>query len=185
MGNLARTEISGLVLRDLSMEQAEKFFEHIQENRERYADTIPFVSRTHTIAQMREVITRNLSQQEAGGAEFYTLWSGERMAGYYLVREKEVEAGWAEIGYVIGAEWQGRGITKAICTRLIEDLFRQQGMRKVVICCNDDNTASIGVAHSLGFQLEGNLRNYFVVNGKLRNMLYFGLLKEEWKSKCE
>jgi len=180
MENLTGMEIKGLVLRDLSLAQAEPFFALIEENRALYSDTIPFVSQTHTVAQMREVIARNLSRQEAGEAELYTLWDGERMAGYYLVREKEKEAGWAEIGYLIGAEWQGRGITKAICTRLIAELFTQQIMRKVVICCNDDNLASIGVAQSLGFQLEGNLRNFYVVNRKLRNMLYFGLLKEEW-----
>jgi RimJ/RimL family protein N-acetyltransferase len=49
-----------------------------------------------------------------------------------------------------------------------------------VICCNDDNQASIAMAKKLGFQLEGNIRKHFVVNGKIRNMLYFGLLKEEW-----
>jgi ribosomal-protein-serine acetyltransferase len=180
MGRLAGVMVDHLVLKDLSLEQAEPFFEHIQANRDAYDDTIPFVSRTHSAETMRENIARNLKRQETGEAELYTLWDGERMAGYFLVREKEPEARWAEIGYMIGKEWRGKGITKNICDLIIEELFDQQGMQKIVICCNDDNLASIGMAKKLGFRLEGNLRNHFVVNGKVRNMLCFGLLKEEW-----
>ncbi len=184
MGKLAGTVIDGLVLKDLGIEQAEQFFEHVQENRELYSDTIPFVSRTHTVAGMRKNIARNLKRQKEGLAEFYTLWDGERMAGYFLIREKEVEAKWAEIGYMLGQEWQRRGITTRLCALLIEELFSNQGMQKVVICCNDDNLASMRVAKKLGFALEGNLRNHSVVNGKLRNLLCFGLLKEEWRGEC-
>lgn len=182
MGQLSGKAIQGLILKDLSLDQTERFFEHIEENRDVYSDTIPFVSHTHSASEMHENIARNLQRQAEGIAEFYTLWDGERMAGYFLVREKEKEARWAEIGYMIGKEWQGKGISKQICGLLIAELFSEQGMQKIVICCNDDNQASMGLARKLGFQLEGNLRNHYVVNGKLRNMLYFGLLKEEWKS---
>jgi ribosomal-protein-serine acetyltransferase len=181
MGKLAGTIIDGLVLKDLGIEQAERYFEHVQENRDIYSDTIPYVSRTHTLAEMRENIARNLKRQEDGLSEFYTLWDGERMAGLFLVREKEEEAKWAEIGYMLGKEWQRKGITTRLCALLIKELFLNQEMRKVVICCNDDNLASMGVAKKLGFTLEGNLRNHSVVNGRLRNMLCFGLLKEEWQ----
>jgi RimJ/RimL family protein N-acetyltransferase len=180
MGNLAGTKIDSLILRDLSLDQADLFFEHFQENRDIYVDVIPFVSRTHDVADIRETITRSLRRQAEGIADPYTLWDGERMAGFFLVREKDRDAKWGEIGYMIGKEWQGQGISKRICDLLIEDLFIHQGMQKVVICCNDDNLASMGMAKKLGFRQEGNLRNHFVVNGKLRNMLYWGLLKEEW-----
>ena len=180
MGRLTGIVIQNLSMKDLSLEQADRFFEHIQENREAYTDTIPFVSGTRTAAAMREIIARNLKRQAEGEAEFYTLWDEERMAGYFLIREKEKEAKWAEIGYMLGKEWRGKGISKKICDLLLEELFVNQGMLKVVICCNDDNFASIGMAKKLGFRLEGNLRNHYIVNGKIRNMLYFGLLKEEW-----
>ncbi len=180
MGRLNGTTINYLVLRDLDVDQAERFFRHIEENRDSYADTIPFVSKTHSVEAMRGLIAQNLRRQAAGTAEFYTLWDGETMAGYFLVREKDKDARWAEIGYMIGQQWRGRGLSKQICGMLLEELFIHQDMQKIVICCNADNLASIGLAKKLGFQLEGNLRNHFVVNGKLCNMLYFGLLKEEW-----
>jgi|GEM_PF-2914716 len=181
MAKLAGASINGLELKDLSLDQAETFLEHVNENRAIYSDFIPFVSKTHSLTDMLEVISRALKRQEEGLSEFYTLWDGERMAGYYLIREIEREARWAEIGYMLGSDWQHRGITKQICTLLINELFDDYGMQKIVICCVDSNLGSIGVAKSLGFQLEGNLRNHFVVNEKLCGMLSFGLLKEEWK----
>lgn len=184
MGNLNGTRIGNLILQNLQIEQADRFFEHIQENRDAYIDTIPFVSRATDHAALVKIMARNILRQAAWISDLYTLWNDERMAGYFLVREKDPDAHWAEIGYMIGKDWQGKGIAKTICDLLISDLFKNQGMQKVVICCNDDNLASIGLAKKLGFHQEGNLRNHFVVNGKLRNMLYFGLLKTEWDDLC-
>lgn len=181
MAGLNNTTINGLILKDLSPDQAEGFFAHLEVNRERYLDAIPFAKRTVSVELMRENIQRNLKRQAEGLSEFYTLWDGERMAGYFLIREMEKEAGWAEIGYMIGSEWAGKGITAQVCRLLIEELFNDHGMTKVVICCNDNNFASIGVAKKLGFTLEGTLRQHYVVNDKLRNMCYFGLLLGEWQ----
>lgn len=180
MGTVAGTTIDGLVLRNLAPGQADAFFRHIEENRDSYSDTIPFVSATRDIEAMRTHIARNLERQATGSAEFYSLWDEDRMAGLFLVREKDLSARWAEIGYMLGRPWRGKGVTEAICGRLLSELFGAQEMNKVVICCNDDNAASVGIARKLGFTLEGTLRDHFVVNGKVRNMLYFGLLRDEW-----
>lgn len=182
MTTLAGTVIDGLVLKGLAADQAEAFFAHIEANRGQYADTIPFVSRTLDVETMRQNILRNLKRQDEGLADLYTLWDGDTMAGYFLVREKEPDARWAEIGYMVGKAWQGKGIAKRLCRLMLQDLFDTQRMQKVVICCNDDNEASIGMARSLGFREEGRIRNHYVVNGKLRTMLSFGLLKNEWEA---
>lgn len=183
MGRLAGQTYAGLVLTDLALDQADAFLAHINTNRDAFVDAIPFVARTHDVATMRQNIERNLVRQAEGIGEFYTLWDGATMAGYFLVREKNPEALWAEIGYMIDTNWAGKGITTNICRDLINDLFDNQGMSKIAICCNDTNVASIAVARRLGFMLEGTIRQFFVVNGKLRNMMYFGLLREEWNSK--
>lgn len=180
MGMLNGTQVANLVLRDLAIDQAEAFFDHIEENRDSYQDTIPFVSRTLTCDQMRENITRNLQRQEEGAAEFYTLWDGPQMAGYFLLVARETQARWAEIGYMLGSRWRGRHIALEVCRLLLEKIFVTEGLQKAVLHCHDENRASMALATKLGFQLEGRLRNHSAVNGKLRNMLCFGLLREEW-----
>ncbi|MGE4260426.1 GNAT family N-acetyltransferase [Shewanella fodinae] len=168
-----------LMLKPLQQQQAEAFLAHINDNRDIYEEVIPFVSRTHNLAQMQTVISANLTRQSQGEALFYTLWDGEVMAGYLLVREINRDANWAEIGYMLGKQWQRQGITTMACRWLIERLFAS-GLDKIALCCNDDNQGSIAIAEKLGFKLEGILRQYFVVNGKRRNMCCYGLLKDEW-----
>lgn len=179
MEALAGTTVGGLLVKDLALDQVGAFWAHIQENRDQYVDVIPFVSRTPDVGALAERVGANLARQAQGLGEFYTLWDDDRMAGYVLVREKELEARWAEIGYMLGRPWQGRGITTTLCRRLIDRLFAQ-GMEKIVIACNDDNIASLAVAKKLGFTLEGVLRNHFVVNGRVRSLASLGLLKSEW-----
>ena len=172
--------IGPLQLQRLALSQAPAFFDHIEQQRGLYQDTIPFVSRTHTLEQLTDLLRINIEKQQCGEALFYTLWDQQQMAGYVLVREIDTEARWAEIGYMLGQQWNGQGIVTQACRVLIAHLFEQLGIDKVVICCNDDNHASIAVAKRLGFQHEGTLRQHFVVNGVRRNLSYYGLLQSEW-----
>lgn len=174
--------IGPLQLKRLELAQAPAFFSHIEQQRAIYEDTIPFVSRTHTLEQLSDLLRINIEKQHCGEALFYTLWQQQQMAGYVLVREIDAEARWAEIGYMLGKQWHGQGIVTLACRVLIAHLFEQLGMDKVVICCNDDNHASIAVAKRLGFQHEGTLRQHFVVNGIRRNLSYYGLLHSEWQA---
>lgn len=97
------------------------------------------------------------------------------------MREMDREARWAEIGYMLDEDHSGKGITTKACERLIEYLFNTMGMDKVAICCDDRNVGSIGLAKKLNFTLEGNLRNHYVVNGKVRNMNCWGLLNSQFQ----
>ncbi|QSX32768.1 GNAT family N-acetyltransferase [Shewanella avicenniae] len=173
--------IGPLTLKPLAMADSAAFWQHIEQNRAIYQDTIPFVSGTHTLGQLEQLLTANLAKQAQNEAQFYGLWHGTEMAGYLLVREINPQARWAEIGYMLGQQWHGQGIITKACQLLIDDLFDVSAMDKIALCCNDNNHASIAVAKRLGFTLEGTLRQYFVVNQVRRNMCCFGLLREEWQ----
>lgn len=98
--------IGPLQLKPLTLAQAPAFFTHIEQQRSLYEDTIPFINRTHSLEQLTELLQTSLAKQQRGEALFYTLWHGQQMAGYLLVREIEPQARWAEIGYMLAREWQ-------------------------------------------------------------------------------
>ena len=54
-------------------------------------------------------------------------------------------------------------------------------MGKIEICCDERNEKSRVLAEKLGFKLEGTIRNHMFVNNTLRNMMYYGLLIDEYK----
>ncbi len=169
----------------ITMKVAEKrhaaaMFDFVERNRDYFIDVIPFVSRTAKVSQLEELITKYLDKYARGTGVFYGLWDSGSMIGLVLIRDIDEAAQWAEIGYMIDEKYSGKGLVKESCRRLINFLFTELEMQKIVICCTDANEGSKAVAKSLGFTLEGNLRRNSKINGKLRNTAYFGLLREEW-----
>ena len=160
--------------------QAQALYDLVERNRAFFVDWIPFVSKTTDVSDVEALIRRCLERFAAGEGLFFTLWDGSTMVAHVLAREIDREAKWAEIGYMIDEAYTRRGIIKESCTMLIRHLFDEQRMDKIVICCSDDNERSKALAARLGFVLEGTIRNHFVVNGAVRSMLHYGLLKSEW-----
>lgn len=172
----------GVTLRPLDLWHMDRMFDFVARNRDFFIDWIPFVSKVDTRESLEDLMRTNLDKQVQKKGLFYTLWDKDRMIGYVLARDIDSDAKWAEIGYMIDKEYAGRGLVKKSCIRLIDYLFGELGMEKIDICCNEGNEASKALAKSLGFSLEGNIRNHMVVNGKRSSMLCYGLLKKEYRA---
>lgn len=87
-----------------------------------------------------------------------------------------------ELGYFIDIDFEGKGITSQAVKNVLDFCFGEIKMNKVTICTSLVNTASQRVATKHGFVQEGMLRQEFK-NGKgqLEDILYFGLLKQDYK----
>jgi ribosomal-protein-alanine N-acetyltransferase len=82
----------------------------------------------------------------------------------------------AEIGYAIArAHWNRGFATRA--TRLAVDYgFHTLGLQRIEALVFPFNTASIRVLEKLGFQREGPLRSYRIVNNTRRDFVLYSLL---------
>ncbi|AOW20259.1 GNAT family N-acetyltransferase [Urechidicola croceus] len=86
-----------------------------------------------------------------------------------------------EIGYFISQEFSGKGIISKVVSKTLSFCFDTLDMNKVFICVSDKNIGSQKVALKNGFVQEGVLRQeYKVINGTLEDIVYFGLLREEY-----
>lgn len=70
----------------------------------------------------------------------------------------------AEIGYVIGKPYWGRGYTPEAAQILLDNCFLQ-GAKRVQAICNVENHASARVLEKIGMQFEGVLRAWAWKNG--------------------
>ncbi|MER7070927.1 GNAT family N-acetyltransferase [Terrabacter sp. NPDC000476] len=75
---------------------------------------------------------------------------GERAVGY-VQATLPVCGSHAEIAWVIGRAWQGRGYATQAALRLVGDL-RDRGVRQIVAHIHPEHTASQGVARRLGLR---------------------------------
>lgn len=88
----------------------------------------------------------------------------------------------AEIGFTwIDTALQGTGLNKAMKYAMLQHGFEVMGLNRIELKTDELNTQSRNAILSIGAQQEGILRHHMVVTGgRLRNTVYFSILKEEW-----
>jgi ribosomal-protein-serine acetyltransferase len=165
----------------MEAQYANKYLEFVQRNRDHLINWVPFISKVKGIDEINDYIEKYLEKSKNGVGALYGLWENEELIGSVVIREMDKEAKWAEIGYMIDEKYQGKGITKRACIKLIDYIFDDLEMGKVEICCDENNIGSSKLAESLGFVLEGTIRNHVMVNKRVGNMRYYGLLRNERK----
>ena len=178
---LSGTMIGMYEIKCLNTSQVNQFYNFIERNRTSFADTMPVANRVISIDTALVELNVIERKNNEGKGYYYALYNDETMIGYFLIREIDKEAEWAEIGYAIDKKWTGKGLVTKACKLLLEEIFEILKLNKAVICCNDDNENSKAMAERLGFKQEGILRDYCVVNYKRRNMVVYGLLISEYK----
>lgn len=64
-----------------------------------------------------------------------------------------------ELGYIIDADYQGKGIAYRLCSELIEKAVEYWHFTEIFVCCDKNNARSIGLAKKLGFVYYGACDN--------------------------
>ncbi|WP_338727379.1 GNAT family protein [Haladaptatus sp. DJG-WS-42] len=85
-----------------------------------------------------------------------------------------------ELGYWLVPEVHGEGYGNESVSLVIDYVFRSYNTPAIGAQAFDFNEASRGLLESLGFTEEGRKRQYMFVDGAHRDMVQYGLLREEW-----
>lgn len=86
-----------------------------------------------------------------------------------------------ELAYWITPEQHEQGYGSDAVARMVEYAFEDQNLRRVSARLGSFNADSIGLLESLGFEHEGTLRQAAWYQGEYHDMLWYGLLREEWQ----
>jgi RimJ/RimL family protein N-acetyltransferase len=88
----------------------------------------------------------------------------------------------AELGYVLGRAYWGKGLMHEALTALITHLFRATHLRRLDATVDSQNPASERVMARLGFTREGVLRERWRTREKdgITDAVIYGLLRREW-----
>jgi [ribosomal protein S5]-alanine N-acetyltransferase len=86
----------------------------------------------------------------------------------------------AELGYWLAHEAWGQGYATEACRAMIDLGFRDLGLARIFAQVLTGNDPSCHVLTKLGFRREGELRAHLKKAGKLRDVIVFGLLRDEW-----
>lgn len=88
-----------------------------------------------------------------------------------------------EIGITIGdRDYWGQGYGRDAIRVLVDYAFRLRNIRKVWLRVNGNNERAIRAYQSVGFQEEGRQRAHVWHNNGYIDLVYMGLLRDEWQA---
>ncbi len=148
-----RLEIAGAELRLLEPHHGKTVYASVDSNREMLRQWLPWVDATQSAADTGAFIEGQLLKLARQTELTAGIWLNDGFAGVIGV-SLAADAPTAEIGYWLGAGFQGRGLMTAAVRAVTAYLFEERGIRRVEIRCSIDNRKSRAIPERLGFALE-------------------------------
>lgn len=96
-----------------------------------------------------------------------------------------IEHSRAEVGYSLNRNFWRQGYTREALSAILQYSFETLELHTVEAIIHADNAGSAGVLSSLGFRKEAHFREDFCYDGKYRDSVHFGMLRQEWPEHFE
>jgi ribosomal-protein-serine acetyltransferase len=140
--------------------------------------------RERPVEQTLEWIKNNLKQFAENKGFDMCIWYRDEIAGQIGYNYLDWNDRRTEIGYWLGASFQGKGLITKACRVLIDYAFNELNLNRVEIRCGVENTKSRRIPEKLGFREEGIVREAEWLHDHFIDLVIYGLLASEWhKSK--
>lgn len=109
---------------------------------------------------------------------FAIVYNDKVVGSIGIFRQGNIHFRTAELGYYIGVEYWGKGITTEAVRLACKHVFDNTDIVRIYAEPFAENTASCRVLEKNGFVLEGILRKNAYKNGVFRDMKLYALVKE-------
>ncbi|GER87780.1 ribosomal-protein-serine acetyltransferase [Dictyobacter vulcani] len=170
-----------LELKSVAERDARALFQLVDTNRLYLRQWLPWIDYTQTVedelAYIRSVTMQFQDNQSISCA---ILYKGS-IAGTISYHPIDWANRKVEIGYWLGAQFQGKGLMSAACKALTAYAFENLKLNKVEIRCATGNIRSCAIPQRLGFVEEGTIRQAEWLYDHFVDLRLYGLLVSEWK----
>jgi RimJ/RimL family protein N-acetyltransferase len=113
-------------------------------------------------------------------APFAELAIGDPFAGTLILHSFDEHHRRCEVGFWLVPEARGRGLGSRAVALGVSWAFRELDLLRVEMTTTPDNAAVFALARRLGFTQEGVLRKRNVERGQRVDVVWFGVLREDW-----
>lgn len=128
------------------------------------------------------VAGQNRLAEEGKGVEFAIADPVTReLWGSLLVHQLSWHHRRCEIGLWLIRDQRGRGIGASAASLAVSWLFTDLGLLRVEMNTIPENSSMIALARRLGFVQEGIQRSRNLERGRRVDLVWFGLLRDEWE----
>ncbi len=117
-----------------------------------------------------------------GGRIHLLITENEKRKGIISFVNINKDSGNAEVGLWISSDEQGKGYGTKAAKLITEYGFRELRLHRVYARVFEFNLASKKIWEKLGYKEEGIMREHGYLDGEYRDMLIYGVLREEWNN---
>ena len=167
----------------LELCHAEELFALIDANREHLRPWLPWVDRETSPETSRGFIREMLFKFASGTDLLAGVRYEGRLAGAIGLHDINTHSGTAEIGYWLGAEFEGKGLMTRACAAMLGHAFDDMKLNRIQIRVEPANNRSRAIPRRLGFHYEGTLRQINRIHDRFADLELYSMLKSEWESR--
>lgn len=149
-------------------------------NRAYLREWLPWIDSTQTVEDSLAFIRDNILRYASNRGFSCGIWYHGQLAGTIGYHDIDWKDRKVEIGYWLGAEFQGKGLMTKACITLISYSFEHWHLNKVEIHCATGNQRSRAIPERLGFAIEGIIRQGEWLYDHFVDMVVYGMLAREW-----
>jgi len=169
-------ELSSFILIELN-EECILDFHRILSNKEilTFVD-LPFCP---TIEDAHLVLEDQLASINQGKAQKWLIYNGQilvGMIGLYGINHKHL---FASQSVMLLPQFQRQGIMKRLLPQFNEWFFKNSQFHRLEAQVHENNTASISLLKSLGYNIDGILQENFLIDGVFYNSYCFSILNTQ------
>ena len=143
---------------------------------------MPWASERYSVEDAREFIRRQIRQYAEDQGFATLIFYAGRIAGCIGYNNIDWPNRKTDIGYWLGADFQGRGLMTKSCAALVEHAFKELRLNRVEIYCAVENLRSRRIPERLSFTQEGTHRQAEWVHDHFKDLVSYSMLAREWKS---
>lgn len=175
MAKNCRIDSERLVLRPVTLKDAEDMFEYASDE-----ETTYYVFNRHTSLKMTEESIVSYFMEDPLGKFGIELKETGKMIGTIDLRVKNQDKR-AIMGYTLNKDYHGRGYMTEAAKRLLELGFNTLGLECIAALHDERNAVSGKVMERIGMKKEGVLRHVAKwKQGEWFNDVYYSILKSEY-----
>jgi len=176
-----------LILRPFTLDDVEDVLEYTQDPEwARYQNNIPPVPYTREDAEkIVTMLTDSSSWVQIGILQVFAITLKGKVIGEIGVnqREEDQKNERTELVYSLSRQHWGKGLMTEAANAVMDWTFQSYSFNRMFAYCDPRNIGSRRVLEKTGMKQEGLLRNHLIWNGEVRDAMYYGILRNEWKER--
>lgn len=167
-------------LRSFTLDDAPALFETIEASRSFLRPWMKWVDHTTKVEELTQFIQKAQTRLHQQIGLELGIFRHQQILGGMGMHNWDHETKKAQIGYWLCPSCEGQGLAYCCGIRFLQFLFEKPGLNKIEIHFMARNHRSAALAKRLGFQVEGLIRQSYLIHGRLEDIVITGLLKSEW-----